>query len=139
RPLNGLAQAMARLAAGDTSARIPATQAQDELGALAATALVFRDPRIERERLAAGEAQAHRERENRGEAIATTITRFEFSVDQALAKVREAAQRLEVTSAQLNGAADQVSAEARTAEERVGIAAGNVTSAAGAVEELAAS
>jgi methyl-accepting chemotaxis protein len=139
RPLNGLAEAMARLAAGDTSAQIPATQAKDELGTMARTVIVFRDTMIERERLAAGETQAHRERENRGEAIAATITRFEFSVDQALAKVREAAQRLEITSTQLNSAADQVSAEARTAEERVGVAAGNVTSAAGAVEELAAS
>src|SRR5262249_12623922 len=95
RPLNGLAEAMARLAAGDTSAHIPATAAKDELGAMARTVLVFRDTMIERERLAAGEAQAHRERESRGEAIAATITRFEFSVDQALPKVREAAPRLQ--------------------------------------------
>src|SRR5215813_4052170 len=139
RPLNGLAAVMARLAAGDTSARIPATETKDELGAMARTVIVFRDTMIERERLAASEAAAYREREQRGEAIAATIARFEKSVDQALAKVREAAGRLEITSTQLNGAADQVSAEARTAEDRVGVAAGNVTSAAGAVEELAAS
>ena len=139
RPLKGLAAAMTRLATGDTSARIPATEAKDELGAMARTVIVFRDTMIERERLAASEVAAYREREQRGEAIAATIVRFEKSVDQALAKVREAAGRLEITSTQLNGAADQVSAEARTAEDRVGIASGNVTAAAGAVEELAAS
>jgi methyl-accepting chemotaxis protein len=139
RPLNGLSEVMTRLAAGDTSAQIPATQAKDELGAMARTVIVFRNTMIERQRLAAGEAKAHRERESRGEVIAATITRFEFSVDQALAKVREAAGRLEITSTQLNGAADQVSAEARTAEERVGVASSNVTTAASAVEELAAS
>ena len=53
--------------------------------------------------------------------------------------MREAAERLEITSTQLNGAADQVTAEARTAGERVGVASGNVTAAACAVEELAAS
>src|SRR5262249_11137210 len=130
---------MTRLATGDTSARIPATEAKDELGAMARTVIVFRDTMIERERLAGSEVAAYREREQRGEAIAATIARFEKSVDQALAKVREAAGRLEITSTQLNGAADQVSAEARTAEDRVGIASGNVTAAAGAVEELAAS
>jgi len=139
RPLNGLTAAMTQLATGDTTARIPATQAKDELGAMARTVIVFRDTMIERERLTAGEAAAHRQRESRAEAIAATIARFESSVDQALAKVRDAANRLEITSTQLHSAADQVSAESRTAEERVGVASGNVTAAAGAVEELAAS
>jgi methyl-accepting chemotaxis protein len=43
RPLNGLASVMARLADGDTSARIPATKARDEIGAMARTMIVFRD------------------------------------------------------------------------------------------------
>jgi methyl-accepting chemotaxis protein len=139
RPLNGLTNVMTKLAAGDTSASIPATEAEDELGAMARTVIVFRDTMIERERLAAGEAATNREREQRTDAIGATITRFEMSVDQALGKVREAAGRLEVTSTQLHSAADQVSAESRAAEERVGVASGNVTAAAGAVEELAAS
>jgi methyl-accepting chemotaxis protein len=139
RPLSDLAAAMNRLAAGDTSVRIPATQTKDELGAMARTVLVFRDSMIERERLAASQAAASREREQRGEAIAATIVRFEGSVDKVLAKVRAAAQRLEITSTQLNSAADEVSAEARSAEQRVGVASGNVTAAAGSVEELAAS
>ena len=139
RPLSGLGDAMRRLAAGDTSAEIPATQVQDELGAMARTVLVFRDTMLERERLAANQAAANHERVRHGEKIAATIARFEKSVDKVLAKVREASQRLEVTATQLNSAADEVSAEARTAEQRVGIASGNVTAAAGSVEELAAS
>jgi methyl-accepting chemotaxis protein len=139
RPLNGLADAMTRLAGGDTSAHIPASGLKDELGAMARTVLVFRDTMLERERLAAGQAAANQQRERRGEVIAATITRFEMSVDKVLGKVREAAASLEVTSTQLNSAADEVSAEARTAEQRVGIASGNVTAAAGSIEELAAS
>ena len=139
RPLNGLADVMKRLAAGDISARIPATQAKDELGEMARTVIVFRDNMIERERLATVQTETSREREQRGEVIAATIGRFEKSVAQALGKVREAAERLEITSTQLNSAADQVSAEARTAESRVGVASGNVTTAASSVEELAAS
>jgi methyl-accepting chemotaxis protein len=139
RPLRELSGTMTRLAAGDTSSHIPPNPAKDEIGDMARTVIVFRDTMIERERLAADQATANRERENRGEVIAATITRFELQVDQALAKLREAAQRLEITSTQLNGAADSVSAEARTAEDRVGSAAGNVTAAASSVEELAAS
>jgi methyl-accepting chemotaxis protein len=139
RPLEGLGEVMKRLAGGDTSAKIPSKSAKHELGAMARAVVVFRDNMIERERLTAAQADTNRAREQRGEAIAATITRFEMSVDQMLAKVREAAQRLDITSTQLNGAADQVSAEARTAEERVGIASGNVTTAAASVEELATS
>jgi methyl-accepting chemotaxis protein len=139
RPLHGLADVMKRLADGDTSARIPATEARDEIGAMARTVIVFRDNMIERERLMAAQAETTRAREERGEMIAVTITRFEMSVDQALAKVREAAGRLEIASTDLNSAADLVSSEARTAEERVGFASGNVTAAASSVEELAAS
>ncbi|MCC6775781.1 MAG: HAMP domain-containing protein [Hyphomicrobiales bacterium] len=139
RPLEGLSAAMQRLASGDTSAPIPSLQVRDELGAMARTVVVFRDNMIERERLAAVQAQTSEARERRSQAIAATIRQFEQSVDQMLAKVREAVRRLEAASHQLNAAADQVSAQARTAEERVGVASGNVTTAASSVEELATS
>jgi methyl-accepting chemotaxis protein len=139
RPLEGLGDAMKRLAGGDTSAKIPSMGDKHELGAMARSVVVFRDHLIERERLRAARAETNRAREARAEAIAATIKRFETSVDQALAKVRETAQRLDIASTQLNSAADQVSADARTAEERVGIASGNVTTAASSVEELATS
>jgi methyl-accepting chemotaxis protein len=139
RPLNGLAAVMKRLADGDTSASIPATKAKDEIGAMARTVIVFRDNMVERERLAASQADASLAREQRSETIATTIAGFERSIDQALSKLRNAAERLESTSTMLNGAADAVSAEAKDAEERATAASGNVTAAASSVEELAAS
>jgi methyl-accepting chemotaxis protein len=139
RPLAGLAAVMKRLAEGDTSVQVPATRMRDEIGAMAGAVTVFRDNMIERERLRAARVEANRAREQRGEAIAATITRFEMSVEQALAKVRDTARRLEGASTRLNGAADQVSAEARTAEQRVGSASSNVTNAASSVDELASS
>jgi methyl-accepting chemotaxis protein len=139
RPLDGLAAAMARLAAGDTDARVPATEAKDQIGAMARTVLVFRDTMIERERLAGTQQEASRSREQRSEQVAAMIGRFERSVDQALSKLREAALRLETTSTMLNGAADAVSSEAGDAEQRATAASANVAAAASAVEELAAS
>jgi methyl-accepting chemotaxis protein len=139
RPLAGLGGAMQRLAEGDTAVQIPATETTDEIGAMARTVLVFRDHLIQREKLEKTQAEANRAREVRSEMIASTIVRFEQSVDKALGKVRDAAARLESTSGKLNSAADAVSAEARTAENRVGAASENVTAAASSVEELAAS
>ena len=139
RPLNGLARVMTRLADGDTTARIPATSARDEIGDMARTVIVFRDNMIERERLAETQSEAGRAREQRSEVIASTISQFKHSVESALGKLRGASMKLEMSSSDLNKAADTVSSEADTATRRVTAASENVTAAASSVEELAAS
>ena len=103
RPLNGLAGVMKRLADGDTSARIPATRARDEIGAMARTVIVFRDTMIERERLAAdaGRRPAAR-RSSAATTIAATIAQFKHSVESALGKLRGASIKLEMSSTELN-------------------------------------
>ncbi len=139
RPLNGLATVMKRLADGDTTARIPATHARDEIGEMARTVIVFRDNMIERERLAQTQTEASRAREQRSDVIADTIMQFEHSVESALSTLRTASMKLEKSSTDLNKAADTVSSEADTAKSRVSAASENVTAAASSVEELAAS
>jgi methyl-accepting chemotaxis protein len=138
-PLEALATAMKRLAAGDTSAQLPILSSHDEIGEMARTVVVFRDTMIERERLAAVESETGAARERRGEAVAAMIRQFRASVEQALERLREAAGRLESASSGLNGAADAVSSEARAAENAVGAASVNVTTVAGSIEELAVS
>jgi len=139
RPLNGLASVMKRLAAGDTSARIPAIHARDEIGEMARTVIVFRDSMIEREKLAAIQTDATRTQTQRNDEIGLTIAQFKHSVESALSKLRGASMKLEMSSTDLNKSADTMSAEARTAEQSVTAASDNVTTAAGSVEELAAS
>ena len=138
-PLEALAEAMKRLAAGDTSAQLPLLRSHDEIGAMARTVVVFRDTMIERERLALVESETGAARERRSETVAAMIRQFRTSVEQALERLREAAGQLENSSAGLNGAADAVSSEARAAENAVGAASANVTTVAGSIEELAVS
>jgi methyl-accepting chemotaxis protein len=139
RPLNGLAGVMRQLADGDTTARIPATHARDEIGAMARTVIVFRDNMIEREKLAATQTEASRAQAQRTDTISLTIMHFKNSVESALGKLRGASMKLETSSTDLNKSADTMTNEARTAEQRVAAASDNVTTAAGSVEELAAS
>src|SRR5215213_7757512 len=124
-PLKRLSGAMKKLAAGDSTVDIPSTESKDEIGAMARTVIVFRDNAVEREQLAVTQEKSVRERERRAETIAASVAHFEETVDQALAKVR--------------GAADAVSTQASSAEERVGAASMNVASAASSAEELATS
>ena len=64
-PLARLSGAMERLATGDTSVDIPATDAKDEIGAMARTVIVFRDNALEREQLSVTQEKSVRERERR--------------------------------------------------------------------------
>jgi methyl-accepting chemotaxis protein len=139
RPLHGLAGVMKRLAAGDTSAQIPATKERDEIGEMARSVIVFRDTTIERERLAATQAEQSRARDQRSTAISMAIAEFKNSVESVLGKLRAASMKFEMSTSALNTAPDTMSAEAAAAEQRVGAASGNVTTAAGSVEELAMS
>ncbi len=138
RPLESLAGIMKRLAGGDTSAQIPATDLSHEIGAMARSVIVFRDNMIERDRLSGMQTETNAARERRGESIAAMIARFRTSVEQALARLREQAERLERASTGLNQAADAVTTEAQHAETRVGAASVNVTTVASSIEELAA-
>jgi methyl-accepting chemotaxis protein len=139
RPINGLSGVMKQLAAGDTGARIPATGARDEIGEMARAVIVFRDTMIEREKLAAIQADASQAQSQRNNNIGLTIAQFKHSVESALAKLRGASMKLEMSSTDLNKSANVMSNEARTAEQRVAAASDNVTTAAGSIEELAAS
>jgi methyl-accepting chemotaxis protein len=138
-PLHGLSDAMRRLAQGETSLRIPAVRASDEIGDMARTVIVFRDTMLERERLAQAQKETGRAREARSQTIATTIGAFEHSVNQLLLRMHGAAERLESASGRLDAAADGMSAQAHEGETRVLAASDNIASAAGSVEELAAS
>ena len=95
RPLDGLADAMKRLADGDTTARIPATRASDEIGAMARTVIVFRDNMVEREKLTAIQTEASRSQGTAQRDDCATIARFEKSVDQIAGQAAGRGARLE--------------------------------------------
>jgi hypothetical protein len=78
-----------------TSARIPATRASGEIGAMARTVIVFRDNMIEHDRLTADQIQSAREKERRSESVAGAIAAFWGSIEQALGNLRGTAHQLE--------------------------------------------
>ena len=137
-PLEGLAKVMKRLAGGDTSARIPATDSRHETGAMARAVVVFRDNMIERERLSGVQTDANAEREKRGEAIGAMIGQFRLGGRRAGAAARiRRPPRKRIERAASGGRCRHP--EAHSAETRVGAASVNVTTVASSIEELAAS
>ena len=135
-PLEGLAEVMKRLAGGDTTARVPATDARHETGAMARAVVVFRDNMIERERLSGVQADANAARERRTESIAAMIGQFRTSVEAALARLRESASRLEERLERAQPGGRRGDGRSASAETRVGAASVNVTTVASSIEEL---
>ncbi len=135
-PLTGLAGVMRRLAEGDVAADIPASNARDEIGAMARALVVFRDNARERILLEAEQAESYAQRGRRAEAIERQVREFGLAADAALNAVRQAAGRLTGSAEGLGETAGKVGAEAEQAGRAAGAASGNVSEAAAATEQL---
>jgi methyl-accepting chemotaxis protein len=139
KPLDGLAGVMRQLADGNTSARIPAVHARDEIGAMARAVVVFRDNARERDRLEAEQAEAVAQRERHSEAVDRLVRDFAGTANSGLAAVREAAGRLAEASNRVGETAGRVGSEANRAGKAASAASSNVSQAAAAAEQLSSS
>lgn len=167
RPLQDLAAAMERLAAGDTDREVPLVERSDEIGAMARTVATFRAATIERNALVAKQAEAaeeqkrlmeeqaalqaqnlaERERqleearrqELRANRIQQLIEAFRQEMARSLATVTEASQHLLATADQMNGAVLDTNQRTRAVESAAGEASANVQMVAAATEEMTAS
>jgi methyl-accepting chemotaxis protein len=139
KPLAGLSSVMRQLADGNTAAHIPAVNARDEIGAMARTVVVFRDNARERERLEAEKAEAGAQRERHSEAVDRLVRAFADTANSGLAAVRDAAEKLALSSERLGETAGHVGSEAERAGRAAGAASSNVSQAAAAAEQLSGS
>jgi methyl-accepting chemotaxis protein len=111
RPLRILSAAMRRLAQGDLTIALPATDRHDEVGGLASALAVFlrnavRAAAIDRD--ARAEAQA---KEIRRTTIETAITVFNAAADEALAALDHASVTVHGTATAVSGSASQTNTQ----------------------------
>ncbi|WP_189042147.1 methyl-accepting chemotaxis protein [Aliidongia dinghuensis] len=140
RPILDITEVMRQLAAGETGVAIPATNRRDEIGAMAASVMVFRDNaeeviRIEQER----EAQKSQAEEARRQALLQLAARLESSVKTVADSVAGAANQVEHSARSMVEAAEtatgQSSAVAAASEET----SVSIQTVASAAEQLTAS
>jgi methyl-accepting chemotaxis protein len=93
-PLNGLAGAMKRLAAGDTAVTIPHAGRTDEIGEMAGTVAVFRDNAADRQRLERQSEDDRRRTEAERQAREAERTRDSGHVQEAVASLADALGKL---------------------------------------------
>ncbi|HRF08901.1 MAG TPA: methyl-accepting chemotaxis protein [Xanthobacteraceae bacterium] len=139
RPLQGLSEAMRKLAGGESVTSIPAVNSRDEIGAMARTVVVFRDNAQERRRLEGEQANASGERERRVRLVEELIQKFGERANSGLGAVRNASQALTSAADRLETTAGNVDSEAVRAGQAAGAASANVAQAAVATEQLSVS
>jgi methyl-accepting chemotaxis protein len=140
RPIRKLTEAMFRLAEGDKSVEIPATERKDEIGEMAKTVEVFKENALEMDRML--EAQAEKDRqaeEEKRRAMLELADSFEVSVKTVVDAVSATAVQMQQRAQAMSATAEQTKMQASAVSSASEEAASSVETVASATEELTAS
>jgi methyl-accepting chemotaxis protein len=140
RPLAKMTEAMAKLAGGDNTIEVPATDKRDDIGAMARTVQVFKENALEMERLRAEQAEAEKQiQEEKRRAMMELADSFEASVKNVVDAVSSAATEMQATAESMSVTAERSSAQAVEVDQASQEASANVETVASATEELTTS
>ncbi|OKO75063.1 cache domain-containing protein [Bradyrhizobium sp. AS23.2] len=139
-PILSITSVMRELADGRLDVAIPASKANDEVGAMVKAVAVFRDNAVSFNRLQAQQADtvAQSEREKR-RAFAALADSFEASISEVVATVSSAAVEMEQTARSMSAIVAQSKAQTHAVSSASALASENVQTVAAAAEELSSS
>ncbi len=140
RPVKAMTGTMEKLAAGDKTVTIPATQNRDEIGAMAKAVQVFKDNALRMDALQREqeEAEARAEAEKKA-AMAKLAEEFEAAVGGIVRAVSAAATEMQASAQSMSATAEQTSHQATAVAAASEQATTNVQAVASAGEELSSS
>ncbi|MDX5593467.1 methyl-accepting chemotaxis protein [Pseudovibrio sp. SPO723] len=139
KPIRDITGAMGSLAHGNNAVEIAGVGRKDEIGAMADAVLIFKQNAIEKEQLAAQQAEEEAAKQRRVERVNQLILDFDGSVSEVLETIGRSSGDLEGTASHLNMTAESSARSAATVAAASEEASTNVRSVAAASEELAAS
>ncbi len=140
KPLAMMTSTMGKLADGDTSVDVPATDRGDDIGAMARTVETFKNNAIELERsTAAREAEKAKAEEEKRQAMHKLADDFESSVRGVVDNVTNASGQVQSTAQSMSQTAEETSKKTSAVAAATDQAANNVQTVASAAEELTAS
>ncbi len=139
RPLLGLAEVMRRLAGGDVGLTIEGSERKDEIGAMSRAVAVFRDNKIEADRLAEAQRREQESKQARAAVIDQLLREFNAEVTHALDDMGSAATEMEQVAQSMAATAEQTARQATIAAAATEQTSANVQTVASATEELTAS
>jgi methyl-accepting chemotaxis protein len=138
-PIAALTGRMSGLAAGDVAEEIPGVSRNDEIGAMATAVAVFKDNKIEADRLAA-EKEAENDVKMRRARVLDDLTRaFEAKVIELVGGLSSASSIMEDTAQSMSTTAASTNRQAAVVAAASDQTSTNVQTVASATEELTSS
>jgi methyl-accepting chemotaxis protein len=139
RPLSCLAANMLRLAEGDVGVAIEGTERQDEIGGMACAVQVFKENKIETDRLNAEQRRQDEAHAARAQRIETLCRVFDANSSEAVRAVASAASEMRSSSESMSATAEEATRQAAAVAAASEQASANVQTVASAAEELSGS
>jgi methyl-accepting chemotaxis protein len=138
-PIRSMSQAMLKLADGDTTVAIPGIGNGDEIGGMAAAVQVFKDNKIEADRLAEEQKREQEARAVRAKRIEDLCKAFDATSTEAVKSVATAATEMRSSSEAMSATAEEATRQAAAVAAASEQASANVQTVASAAEELSSS
>ena len=136
RPVTALTGAMRQLATGDLAVEVPAQARRDELGAMAAALVVFKESMSQSQRLALDEQQ-QQTKEQQQAALVAMAEAVEIEAGRALAQMHERTSAMAATASEMSGSAARTARAAEGAGAAAEYARTTSQTVADAAESLA--
>jgi len=139
-PVEGMTEAMAKLADGDHEADIPGAEREDEIGRMARAVLVFKDNMIRARQLAADQERVKAEAEaERGARLRGVSLELEGKTDTMKQTLDASGARFSAVAQSLSASAEQTESRAAAITAATEQASVNVESVASAAGQLSLS
>ncbi|MGH1376368.1 MAG: methyl-accepting chemotaxis protein [Alphaproteobacteria bacterium] len=139
QPISAITGVMEQLSKGDTSVTVPASDRKDEIGDMAQALEVFKENRIEADRLAEEQKQEQKTQLVRAENVDAMTADFEKSVYDLINGLAAASEELSSTAQSMTSIAEQTSEQSMSMSKASESTSQNIQSVAAAAEELSAS
>ena len=138
-PIVDITASMTRLAGGDTAGEIPASGRNDEIGAMAAAVMVFKDNMIRAEQLSAEQAVESDTKLRRAQLLGDLTRSFETKVGELVSGLSSASTMLEQAARSMSTTAADTNRQASVVATASEQTSANVQTVASATEELTSS
>jgi methyl-accepting chemotaxis protein len=139
RPLNRLTETTRRLSGGDQTTLIEGAERHDEIGAMAAALVVFKQNMVAASRMTKEQETERAAKDKTAQRLTSLMSGFEQDSGALVGHISSAATELEATSQALAGNASRTDQQAGTAGQAANEANTSVQTVAAAAEELSAS
>jgi methyl-accepting chemotaxis protein len=139
RPLAGMTAAMARLAAGDQAAEIPARENSDEIGDMARTVEMFKQSSIESSTAATALIADQAVKLRKVESLDVLVHDFEAKAAVLVQSLASGATELQATAASMTSTATETHAQATSVASAAEQMSASIQTVSASAEELGAS